>query len=106
MIMAAEMSYKLGWIDLSLVQRIKTLLKAAGLPFDLKNSEVDPTPEYQANRKNLDRKAFIDLMNMDKKVANGELSLILLKGSLGNCIITNKYDNEVLNQVVDCYCRN
>ena len=48
---------------------------------------------------------FIDLMSMDKKVANGQLSLILLEGQLGSSIITNKFDAAALKEVVAAYCK-
>ena len=48
---------------------------------------------------------FIDLMSMDKKVANGQLSLILLEGQLGTSVITNKFDAAALKEVVWMYCK-
>ena len=44
-------------------------------------------------------------MSMDKKVANGQLSLILLEGKLGTSIITNQFDADALKEVVSTYCQ-
>ena len=44
-------------------------------------------------------------MSMDKKVANGQLSLILLEGPLGSSVITNKFDAVALKEVVAAYCK-
>jgi 3-dehydroquinate synthetase len=43
-------------------------------------------------------------MAMDKKVANGQLNLVLLQGELGKCVITNKFDAIKLDEVVSEYC--
>ena len=40
---------------------------------------------------------------MDKKVSNGHLSLILLTGALGNCEVTDTFDEDLMIQVVDEY---
>ena len=37
-------------------------------------------------------------MAVDKKVADGLLRLILLKGDLGNCVFTGEYDRGVLKE--------
>ena len=52
----------------------------------------------------LSSRRFLDLMSMDKKVADGQLSLILLQGALGSSVITNKFDVAKLQGVVDDYC--
>ena len=48
--------------------------------------------------------AFLDIMSVDKKVSDGRLSLVLLKGSLGGCVITEDYDVGLLRAVVEKYC--
>ena len=39
---------------------------------------------------------FRDLMAVDKKVENGQLRLILLKGALGGCVVTGDFDPAAL----------
>lgn len=48
--------------------------------------------------------AFLDIMSVDKKVSDGRLSLVLLKGALGGCVITEDYDVNLLRAVVEDYC--
>ncbi|KAL0343081.1 UNVERIFIED_CONTAM: 3-dehydroquinate synthase, chloroplastic [Sesamum angustifolium] len=40
---------------------------------------------------------FKSVMAVDKKVADGLLRLILLKGPLGNCVFTGDYDRQALD---------
>lgn len=87
--MAAVMSAKLGWIDSELVQRIYKLLERANLPVEL-------PPDSP-----MDRETFLRLMAVDKKVANGQLRLILLRGSLGNCVFTGEFDESALIETID-----
>ena len=103
MLMAAELSSRHGWIDRSIVERTETLLCAAGLPTTLHNPHTTPSAQYTKLLKGLDSRYFIDLMSMDKKVANGQLSLVMLQGPLGSSVVTNKFDVSLLEQVVSEY---
>ena len=87
--MAARMSRKLGWIDDALVQRIYDLLGRAHLPVALPRGSP------------MSRATFLKLMSVDKKVANGQLRLILLKGALGNCVFTGEFDETALIETID-----
>jgi 3-dehydroquinate synthase len=40
-------------------------------------------------------------MAADKKVANGQLRLILLKGELGNCVFTGDFDEKAMIKTID-----
>jgi 3-dehydroquinate synthase len=42
-------------------------------------------------------------MSHDKKVANGALSLVLLRGPLGGCVVTNDFEWSKLEEVVEKY---
>lgn len=42
---------------------------------------------------------------MDKKVADGLLRLILLKGPLGNCVFTGDYDRNALDETLRAFCK-
>lgn len=43
-------------------------------------------------------------MAVDKKVANGHLRLILLKGPLGGCIFTGEYDAGAMKATIQDFC--
>lgn len=43
-------------------------------------------------------------MAVDKKVADGELRLILLKGELGGCVLTGDYDNAAMRATIQDFC--
>ncbi|CAN1122381.1 3-dehydroquinate synthase, chloroplastic [Linum perenne] len=91
MVMAADMSYRLGWIDDSLVKRVYKILEKAKLP-------VTP-PEIMT------AEMFRSIMAVDKKVADGVLRLILLKGPLGNCVFTADYDRKALDDTLQAFCK-
>jgi len=73
MVMAADLSRRLGLIDDAAVERVRTLVKAAGLPV--------VAPDLGAPR-------WIELMEVDKKNEGGAIKFILLK-PLGSPSITN-----------------
>ena len=83
---------KLGWIDDALHDRAVALVRAAGVPAAL---DADSP---------LDRDAFERIMAVDKKVADGQLRLILLRGALGNCVVTADYDKAALRATIDHFC--
>jgi 3-dehydroquinate synthase len=88
-VMAAKMSEKMGWIDESLTTRILDIFNKADLPVRLP-SESPMTVD-----------TFNKLMSLDKKVADGQLRLILLKGDLGNCEFTGDFDTNALQEIID-----
>ena len=107
-VMAAEMSRDLGWIDSALCNRIRDLTVRAGLPVDLRNSYTEEelgSEEYSRRLEKLTTEYFLDLMSMDKKVADGQLSLVLLEGSLGSSLVTKNYSKEKLTEIVKAYCK-
>lgn len=83
------MSAEMGWIDQALVKRIYNIMDRANLPLEL---PVDSP---------MDRDLFLKLMSVDKKVANGQLRLILLKGELGNCVFTADFDEAAMIKTID-----
>lgn len=102
------MSQLQGWITPEFLNRITNLLKKAHLPTTLINPHTEAelgVVKHTELINSLDTEKFIDLMSMDKKVADGQLSLVLLKGELGNCLITNKFDTKLLRQTVTEYCK-
>ncbi|KAJ0478750.1 putative 3-dehydroquinate synthase [Helianthus annuus] len=90
-VMAVDMSYRLGWIDESIVERVHNILKQAKLP-------TSP-PEMMT----VDM--FKSVMAVDKKVADGLLRLILLKGPLGGCVFTGDYDRKALDETLHAFCK-
>ena len=91
MVMAADMSERLGWTDESIARRTLDLLKKFNLPVDVPECMTVET--------------FEKLMAVDKKAANGKLRLILLKGALGGCVFTADFDARVLAETLDAYVR-
>ena len=78
MVLAAELSARLGWLNEKQVERIRTLLDRARLP-------LAPPPDLSADD-------FLRLMAVDKKVKDGQLRLILPRG-LGQSIIADDVDS-------------
>ncbi len=83
--MAADMSVRMGWLDADQQERIRSLLLKAHLP-------VAPPAEISAGQ-------FLELMSVDKKVLNGELRLVLLRG-IGKAEVTAEYAEAELQQAV------
>lgn len=103
MLMAADLSVLHGWIDEDISKRTKALLEKADLPTSLHNPHTEYTEDYNKMREGLTKARFIELMSMDKKVADGKLSLVMLRGKLGECLITNEFDAQKLDKVVADY---
>lgn len=103
MLMAADMSCRMGLIKDDLKQRISDILDKAKLPASWTNGEAVKglgEDEYSKRLDGLTDEKFLGLMAMDKKVSDGQLSLVLLEGELGGSIITNKFEQDTLASVV------
>lgn len=87
--MATTMSAQMGWIEVDLVERTYKLLQKANLPVEL---PLDSP---------MNQETFLKYMAADKKVANGKLRLILLKGPLGNCVFTGDFDEKAMINTID-----
>jgi 3-dehydroquinate synthase len=85
LVLAAELSARLGRLPGSDALRVRELLLSAGLP-------VDPP--------RLGRGRMLDLMGMDKKVKGGELRLVLLDG-IGKAAISADYPREALESLLE-----
>jgi len=90
MIMAADMSMRMGWISKQDRDRAYNLIKSANLPTDLP--------------KDMSEQDFMDLMLRDKKTIDGKIRLILLK-SLGDAIITDEYNKNALHDMLSEFVR-
>ena len=82
MCMAADLSRRQGWLDAAALARIRALIAAARLPVD---APADLTPDR-----------FRELMAIDKKVQDGRLRLVLLKG-IGEALVTGDFDPDALD---------
>jgi 3-dehydroquinate synthase len=82
--MAADLSKRLGWLSQDEVNRTHDLLSAANLPL---------TPP------SLGVERYLELMGLDKKVEDGKIRLILLKG-IGKSLITSDYDAALLKETL------
>jgi len=87
MLIATDMSHRLGWLGASLLERLRTLLCRAGLPLEV--------PRIGAGR-------ALDYMRIDKKVHAGRVRLILLQ-ELGKARLIGDYPDAVLADTLATY---
>lgn len=81
MVLAADLSRRLGWLAAADVARIEQLVRRARLPVR--------APATLTNER------FLELMAVDKKVQDGRLRLVLLK-SIGEAVVTDEFPREQL----------
>jgi len=86
MVMAAELSQRLGYIDAAAKARIAALVRAAGLP--------TAAPDLGTDR-------WIELMQVDKKNEGGQIKFILLK-PLGTAVITTVPHEVLIDSINAC----
>ena len=86
MCLAAQFSAQLGWLQATEVTRIQTLLNQMALPIQL------PT--------GLSVEQLLAGMKVDKKVRDGKVRLVLLS-RLGQALITDQYDPNLLRQCLN-----
>jgi len=86
MCMAAIMSEQLGWISKEETQKTIKLIEQAKLPVK--------APESMTSGK------FIELMSVDKKVLDGVLRLVLMKG-IGKSLVTDEYKTDDLTKAIE-----
>jgi len=88
MVMAVDLSHRLGSVTPNDLERTIALIKKANLPT---RPPSNMTPQQ-----------FIELMQRDKKALDGKIRLILLE-SLGEAIISDNYDRLSLNQTLESF---
>lgn len=81
MCMAADLSYREGWLKAEEVERVCKLIARALLP-------TKPPA-------GLSKDQFLNLMAVDKKVLDGRLRLVLFKG-IGNAVVTESFSHQSL----------
>lgn len=85
MVMAADLSQRLGWISAADAARARALIERTGLP-------VCPPDTMTAEQ-------FIDLMSVDKKVQSGKIRFVLLR-SLGDSVVESSIPADMLKQTL------
>ena len=85
MVMAADLSRRLGWISNEDALRARRLIERAGLP-------VCPPAGMTAEQ-------FMELMSVDKKVQSGRIRFVLLR-QIGEAVVESEIDPELLNQTL------
>ncbi|MFA4968199.1 MAG: 3-dehydroquinate synthase [Sulfuritalea sp.] len=89
MMMAVELSRRLGWLSVAEVDRVRTLLRRAGLP--VKGADLGAA-------------RYLELMSHDKKVVAGSLRLVLLK-ALGGAVTYADAPREDIVAAIESCCR-
>lgn len=91
MVMAAELSFRLGLVNADYVNRLRTLIERAGLP--VLGPRIDPTDN--AGR-------YLDLMRVDKKSQGGEIRFVVVDGN-AHAMLMGAPD-ALVRQVIDQCC--
>ncbi len=86
MVMAADLSRRLGWLTAADVERVRRLVARARLP-------VAPPASLSRDR-------FRELMSVDKKVLAGQLRLVLLR-RLGEAVVTADFPSSSLDETLN-----
>ncbi|MEW5904878.1 MAG: 3-dehydroquinate synthase [Pseudomonadota bacterium] len=84
-IMAADLSHRMGWLSTAEVERVRKLFIRTGLPVVAPQLGVDK---------------YLDLMGLDKKVADGKIRFVLLQ-ALGRALITAEVPQDKLKQTLE-----
>ncbi|MCP4185994.1 MAG: 3-dehydroquinate synthase [Gammaproteobacteria bacterium] len=90
MLMAIDLSQRMGRIDDNIRKRIVSLLEQCALPI---KSPSKMTIEQ-----------YMHAMAIDKKAVNGSIKFVLLK-ELGRAFVTVDYDPDLLEQTLSDWCR-
>ena len=89
MVMAADLSVRLGWLSESDLGRLQQLIHKANLP------ELGPA--------DLQNSRYLELMSVDKKAEAGKIRLVLQK-RIGEAVMTDQFPQEKLLETLD-HCR-
>ncbi|MEW6133862.1 MAG: 3-dehydroquinate synthase [Pseudomonadota bacterium] len=84
MVLAAEASRRKGWLTKAEVERVRAIIRAAGLP--------DAAPNLGVDR-------YLEYMGHDKKVEAGRIRFVLLK-KIGEAVITADVPMEMLRDML------
>lgn len=87
LLMAAAMSHECGHLPANAVERVRALLRRAGLPIEER--------EVPAN-------TVLEHMRIDKKVKSGRMRLVLLQ-AIGRSFVTADYPETALHRTLEAY---
>ena len=85
MVMAVDLSCRLGWLDARVPDRTRAILQKAGLPL---TGPASMTVEQ-----------FLQAMAVDKKNIHGRIRLVLLK-ALGQAVVTEDFDQALMRAAI------
>jgi 3-dehydroquinate synthase len=88
MLLAADVSQRLGWVSAADVASVERVLQKFGLRTDVRSLTASTIAEN---------------MKIDKKVAAGRIRLVLLKG-IGKSVVTGDYDDAALRETLRARC--
>jgi 3-dehydroquinate synthase len=88
MLLAADVSQRLGWVNAADVARVERVLGLFGLRTDVRT---------------LSAATLAENMKIDKKVAAGRIRLVLLK-AIGKSVVTGDYDDAALRETLRARC--
>ncbi|MDH5395022.1 MAG: 3-dehydroquinate synthase [Gammaproteobacteria bacterium] len=88
MLMAADLSMRLGNLSAKDVERVDNILDMAMLP--------TRAPNY------MDYDHFIELMAIDKKVRDGKINFVLFN-KLGDAMVTDNFDHQLLRETIEAH---
>lgn len=88
MLMAADLSMRLGNLTQQHVERVDNLLDMARLPTRAPN--------------HMDYEHFVELMTVDKKARDGKINLVLFN-KLGDAMVTNDFSPDLMRETVDAH---
>lgn len=91
MVMAAELSHRLGLVDAAFVQRLTALIRKAGLPV------VGPQLDAQDNAGR-----YLALMQVDKKAENGAIRFVVIDGPARASM--RSVPDALVREVIDACC--
>ena len=91
MVMAAELSRRLGMVDADFVARLRALIERAGLP--VRGPVLDASDN--AGR-------YLELMRVDKKAEAGEIRFVLIDGP--GKAVTRPAPDALVREVIDACC--
>lgn len=83
--LAANLSEKHGWLTTNDIRRMDAIFRAANLPLN--------PPKLGASR-------YLELMQLDKKVADGKIRLVLQQ-AIGRAVMTSDYDKTKLQETLE-----
>jgi 3-dehydroquinate synthase len=104
MVMAANLSLRLGLVDAALVQRLTALIQKAGLP--IRGPQLPPNPlEHGASSavlKTANADIYLAHMRVDKKAEAGEIKFVVIDGP-ARALVRSAPD-ALVREVIDACC--